>query len=177
MKCSACKERLAAYQDGELAAVQASEITAHLAQCSECQAFSESMTEIELRLAHLAEIEPIANFTQLVMAKVAVMPAPAARRISMWWLGVYDLFAWALLAGLVAAGILRWQSVVAGAGELFGKLALASEALYRVAGHLHLTTFALAGAFIEVGGLVILAYVGRHYLAGMRTALFGAQTT
>ena len=92
-----------------------------------------------------------------------------------WWLGVYDLFAWVVLAALAATGILRWKTIVAEGGVVVGKLALSGGALYRIADHFHLTTLALVGGLVEGAVLLFLLYAGRHYLAGMRPALSGAQ--
>ena len=176
MKCSACRERLPAYQDGVLASGAAADLEAHLASCLGCRTFSEEMMVVERRLARLTEIEPRVDFTQVVMARIAALPAPAYHGVRMWWIGAYDLIAWVLLVALTAAGILRWKSVVAEGSVLVGKLALAADSLYRIADHFHLVTYALIGGLVEGAALLFLLYAGRRYLAVMRTALFGAQT-
>jgi len=176
VKCSAYRERLPAYQDGVLSAGAAADLEAHLASCLGCRTFSEEMMVVERRLARLREIEPRVDFTQVVMARIAAMPAPARGGVRMWWLGLYDLFAWVVLAALVATGMLRWKIAVAQGGALFGKLAISADALYRVADHFHLTTLALVGGVVEGVVLLLLLYAGRRYLAGMPSALFGAQT-
>ncbi len=96
MKCSACRERLPAYQDGVLAAGAAADLEAHLASCVGCRTFSEEMMVVEHRLARLTEIEPRVDFTSVVMARIAAMPAPARRQLRMWWLGAYNMIVWAL---------------------------------------------------------------------------------
>lgn len=176
MKCSACRERLPAYQDGVLAAGAAADLEAHLASCVGCRTFSEEMMVVERRLARLTEIEPRVDFTSVVMARIAAMPAPARRQLRMWWLGAYNMLAWALLAALTATGLLRWQALVADTGVVLAKMAPSVNALYRVADHFHLFTFALVGGMIEGAVLLIVLATGWRYLAGMRTALFGAQT-
>jgi predicted anti-sigma-YlaC factor YlaD len=177
VKCSACRERLPAYQDGVLAAGAAADLEGHLATCVGCRTFSEEMMVVERRLARLSEIEPRVDFTRIVMARIAALPVPAHRGVRVWWLGAYDLAAWIMLVALTATGILRWKTVVAESGVLFGKLALSADALYRIAEHFHIITFAIVGGLAEGAALVLLLYAGRRYLAGMRTALFGAQTT
>lgn len=177
MKCSACRGRLPAYQDGVLSAGAAADLEAHLASCLGCRTFSEEMMVVEHRLARLTEIEPRVDFTQAVMARIAALPAPARRGLRMWWLGAYDLLAWTLLVALAATGMFRWKTLVAEGGVLFGKTALAADALYRVADHFHLTTLALVGGLVEGAVLALFLYAGRRYLAGMRSALFGVQTT
>lgn len=175
MKCSACRERLPAYQDGVLAAGAAADLEAHLASCLGCRAFAEEMMVAERRLARMREIEPQADFTSRVMARIAALPAPQRRGVRVWWLGVYDLFAWVVLLALVATGALRWKAILAQGGVVAGKLAVSADTLYRVADHFHLTTLALVGGLVEGALLFALLYAGRRYLAGMRTALFGVQ--
>ncbi|MBV8459613.1 MAG: zf-HC2 domain-containing protein [Candidatus Eremiobacteraeota bacterium] len=179
MKCSACRERLPAYQDGVLAAGAVADLEAHLASCEGCRAFAEEMMIVEHRLARLSTIEPRADFTQAVMQRISALPAPATQpRLHIWWLGVYDALAWVVVALLAATGFLRWKTIVAEGGVLFGKLALSGGALYRIADHFHLTTLALFGGLIEGAVLLALLYAGRHYLAGVRTAaLSGAHTS
>ena len=176
MKCSACRERLPAYQDGVLSSGAAADLEAHLASCLGCRTFSEEMMVVERRLARLREIEPRVDFTRVVMARIADMPAPSRSGLRAWWIGAYDLAAWIILAVLTATGILRWKAIVADAGVVFGKAAVSANALYRVADHFHLTTLALVGGIVECALLVFVLYAGRRYLAGMRTALFGVQT-
>src|SRR5579872_6808854 len=105
------------------------------------------MMVVEHRLARMPELEPRADFTHLVMAAVARMPAPAPRRSRMMWLGVYDLLAWAVAIMLTATGVLRWK------------------------------TLAAAGGLVEGAVLLLFLYAGRHYLARVQSAIFGAQTT
>jgi hypothetical protein len=134
------------------------------------------MMVVERRLARLTEIEPRVDFTSVVMARIAALPAPARRGLRMWWLGAYDVLAWALLVALTATGLLRWKAVVTECAVLFGKFALSANALYRVADHFHLLTLALFGGLVEGAVLMAVLYAGWRYLAGMRTASFGAQT-
>jgi anti-sigma factor RsiW len=176
VKCSACRERLPAYQDGVLAAGAAADLEAHLADCLGCRTFAEEMMIAERRLARLSEIEPRADFTLAVMAKIATLPAPVQRSARMWWLAAYNFFAWVALVTLAATGILRWKAITSEGHHVFSKLGPAADVLYRVADHFHLTTIALVGGLVEGLALVILLYLGRRYLAGMRIALFGAQT-
>lgn len=179
MKCSACRERLPAYQDGVLAAGAVADLEAHLDACTGCRAFAEEMMIVEYRLARLSTIEPRADFTHMVMQRIAALPAPAARpTLRIWWLGLYNALAWVVLALLVTTGLLRWKTIVVETSVLFGKLALSGGALYRIADHFHLTTLALFGGLIEGAVLVALLYAGRHYLAGIRpAALSGAHTS
>ena len=177
MKCSACRERLPAYQDGVLAVGAAADLEAHLRSCLGCRTFAEEMMVLEQRLARMREIEPRADFTQAVMAKIAAAPALAAPKLRLWWLGVYDACAWIVLAALVATGFVRWKAIVAEGSVFLGKLAFSGGALYRVADHFHLPALALAGAFVEAAVLIFALSAGRHYLAGLRTALSGVQTT
>lgn len=179
MKCSACRAQLDAYRDGDVSPKVASAISTHLAQCGECQAFLDQLVSVERRLLQIRSIEPRADFTQLVMANIATLPAPVAvrQRVRIWWLGVYDLVAWSILLTLTASGIFHWQSVVAEAGVLLGNVGLAGADLYRAGAHFHLLTFAAAGVALECIAFAVLLIAGRNYLRGWRASIFGAQTT
>jgi anti-sigma factor RsiW len=176
VKCSACRNQLGAYQDGALSPSAAAALRAHIDTCVGCRAFAEEMMVVEHRLSRLSALEPRADFTYAVMASIRTMPAPAPRRSRIVWLGVYDLLAWALTIALAATGILRWKTLAADGGLMLGKFVVAADGLYRVADHFHLTMLALVGGFVEGLALLVLLYAGRHYLSGVRTAFFGAQS-
>jgi anti-sigma factor RsiW len=177
VKCSACRDQLSAFSEGTLSHGAAAQVQAHLDGCVGCRVFAEEMMVVEHRLARLSELEPRADFTHVVMAAVARMPAPAPRRSRMVWLGIYDLLAWAMAIALTATGVLRWKTFVADGGLLLGKVVVSADGLYRIADHFHLTTVALAGGLVEGCALLLFLYAGRHYLARVQSAFFGAQTT
>jgi anti-sigma factor RsiW len=177
VKCSACRAQLGAFQDGTLTGEAAARLRAHLAACVGCRTFAEEMMVVEHRLARLPQLQPRPDFTQLVMASIRMMPAPAPRRSRIVWLGVYDLLAWALMIALAATGILRWKALAADGALMLGKFAVGADTLYRVADHFHLTNIALVGGLAEGCALLFLMYAGRHYLARVRMAVFGAQPT
>lgn len=178
MKCSACRAQLDAYRESDVSPSLASTIAAHLEQCSGCQAFLDQLSAVERGLLQVRQREPRTDFTQLVMAKIASIPAPApvAQRLRVWWIGVYELAAWAILLTLTAAGILHWQSIVADASVLFGKVGLAVSDLYRLGLHFHMLSFAAAGVALECIGFAVLLTVGRRYLSTLRRTMLGAQT-
>lgn len=178
MKCSACRERLAAYRDGDVSPASAALIAAHLEQCNDCAAFWEGLAEVDRRLQALTEIEPRADFTQLIMAKVAAMPAyaPVQNRLRVWWIGLYELIAWVAVVALTAAGILNWKGVVADAGVLVGKYGVLAEDLYRLASHYHLGIYAAVGTAVECMLFFLALVFARRYLGNLRSALFGVQT-
>jgi len=177
VKCSACRDQLSAFADRTLVPALAAQVQEHLDGCVGCRTFAEEMMVVEHRLARLSEIEPRADFTQLVMAAVARMPAAAPRRSRVVWLGVYDLLAWATAIVLTATGVLRWKTLAADGGLFLGKFVVSADGLYRVADHFHLTAIALAGGVVEGCALLFFLYAGRHYLAKVQSAFFGAQTT
>ncbi|MDQ6780853.1 MAG: hypothetical protein M3Z37_06845 [Candidatus Eremiobacteraeota bacterium] len=112
------------------------------------------------------------------MASIATLPAPAAapvQRLRIWWIGVYELVAWAILTVLASAGILHWQSVVADTGVFVGKVGLAAADLYRLGVHFHLLTFAAAGIALELIAVAWLFTAGRRYMDSARRTLLGAQ--
>jgi len=178
VKCSACRAQLDAYRDGDVSPAAAAAVSTHLEQCTGCQVFLDQLAAVERRLSHTRSIEPRPDFTQLVMAGIASLPAPvpAFRRVRIWWIGIYELVAWSILLALTATGILHWQSVVANASVLFGKVALAATDLYRLGEHFHLVTYAAAGVVLECIAFTVLLTVGRRYLAGLRRTVLGAQT-
>ena len=178
MKCSACRAQLDAYRDGDLNPAMAATITSHLESCEECQSFLDQLTMVERRLGSLQAIEPRADFTALVMAKVATLPSPAVSRarLRVWWIGVYELIAWSLVLVLTASGLLHWRSLVADTGVTVGKLAVAFTDLYHLADHFHLFSYAAAGVLLEAILFGVLMTVGRRYLSGVRAVLLGAQT-
>jgi anti-sigma factor RsiW len=174
VKCSACRARLGSYQDRELDATAAARVEEHLHACLACRRLAETMARAECGLQQLSALEPSVDFTHAVMARIAAQPAMAAGRPRITWLGVYDLIAWLVIIGLAAAGVLRWQAVVAEIGVWAGKAAVAGDVLYRIAQHFHLTTLALAGGACEIAiALMVFIAMGRSLdsatLRGVRT--------
>ena len=177
MKCSACRAQLDAYRDGDLSPTAAAALTAHLEACIECQGFLDQLASVERGLTALRAIEPRADFTQLVMARVATMPAPVPARpaLRVWWVGVYELAAWVLVLALTTTGLLHWQSLAASAAIIAGSAGVALKDLYPLAQHFHLFTYAAAGVVLECILFGLLMTAGRRYLGGARALLFGAQ--
>ncbi len=177
MKCSACKARLAQYREGDLSAAAASAVREHLERCQGCQAFLAELNALEARLARVQDIEPRSDFTQVVMARIAGLPSPAkaGQRSRLWWLGMYDVVAWVLLAALAATGILHWQAIAGEGGLLVGRVALAGADLYRIAGHFHLGVYAAAGVLIESAAAIAIAVSARRSLRNIGNDLLGAR--
>ena len=175
MKCTACRARLEAYYDGELSRGDALLMAGHLAQCAACSAHSRTLVDIENKLRRVGAWEPAPDFTIAVMAKIAALPAPHARRTRAWWLVTYVLAAWAALGSAIALHAIGWQTVVADFGVFVGKLGVAGHTLYRLADHYHLTTVAALGATAEVIMLAAIAIVGRKYLSRIGATLLGAR--
>jgi predicted anti-sigma-YlaC factor YlaD len=174
VKCSACRARLGAYQDRELDAAAAARVEQHLHACPACRQLAETMARAECGLQQLSNLEPSEGFTRAVMARIAAQPAMAAARWRITWLGVYDLIAWLVIIGLGAAGVLRWQPVVADVGVVAGKAAVVADVLYHIAQHFHLTTLVLVGGACEIAiALMVLIAIGRSLdsatLRGVRT--------
>ena len=176
MNCSACSARLSAHRDGELSRADALLIAGHLASCASCSALNARLQRVDDVLESLSFMEPAPDFTASVMAKIAEMPAPAAKRISAWWMGGYIAAAWAAFGALGAAHVVSPQGVVAELGVVAGKTGFALETLYKVGAHFHLTDVAVAAVVIEVAMLAVGATVGRKYLPRLGSALLGAQS-
>ncbi len=174
MKCSACKARLPAYQDGELSRGDQLLIAGHLASCSSCSAYHRELGAIDVMLERVSQINPSADFTLAVMAKIAALPAPAKGRPRTWWIGAYVAAAWAVLTVAFATRIVHWESVVAAAAGFAAKAGVAAQTLVRVADHLNLFTYAALGTGVELALLVAVAVVGRRYLTRLVAIPLGA---
>jgi anti-sigma factor RsiW len=148
----------------------------HLAQCASCSALNARLERVDAVLESLTFIEPTQDFTATVMAKIAKMPVPAAKRIPIWWMGGYIAAAWAAFATLGATHVVNPQGVVAELGVFAGKSGLAVETLYKIGAHFHLLDVAVAAVAIEVALLAVGATVGRKYLPRLGSALLGAQS-
>jgi anti-sigma factor RsiW len=176
VNCSACSARLSANLDGELSRADALLIAGHLASCASCSALNARLQHVDDVLESLSFLEPSQDFTASVMAKIAEMPAPAAKRFSAWWMGGYTAVAWAAFGALSATHVISPQGVVAELGVFAGKSGVAMETLYKVGAHFHLIDVAVAAVAIEVAMLAVGATVGRKYLPRLGSALLGAQS-
>lgn len=176
MKCSACRARLGAYLDGELQNGAQVAVAAHLAECAACREFAESLRAVGVRLAQLQAIEPAADFTSTVMARIAALPAPQPSRLGrMWWVVAYLAAAWVLLAIAGMTRAFSWQSAVAAGGTFAARMSVALDAVYRVGQHFHLVS-AVALAFgFEIALLIVAGVVGRNYISRVGATLLGAR--
>jgi len=176
VNCSACSSRLSAHRDGELSRADALLVAGHLAACASCSALNARLERVDAVLESLSFLEPGPEFTASVMAKIADMPVPAAKRVSMWWMGGYTAAAWAAFATLTATHVINPQGFVAEAGVFAGKAGFAMETLYKIGAHFHLVDVAAAAVAIEIAMLAVGATVGRKYLPRLGSALLGAQS-
>jgi anti-sigma factor RsiW len=176
VNCSACSARLSAHRDGELSRSDALLIAGHLASCASCSALNERLQRVDDVLESLSFMEPSPDFTASVMAKIAELPVPAAKRVSAWWMGGYTVAAWAAFGTLSAAHVISPQGIVAELGVFAGQSGVAMETLYKIGAHFHLIDVAVAAVAIEVALLAVGATVGRKYLPRLGMALLGAQS-
>lgn len=175
MKCSACEARLGAYLEGDASIEDARAIEQHLAQCPACRAAVSDMRAVEVKLAGLREIEPRADFTQNVMASVALLPTPKPARLHPGWFLAYLAAAWAILVALSATHVLNWQKLFAQGAIEFGKIGAAGQTLAQVGGHFHVPTFVAAAVGFEMVVVVVAAIAVRHYLPRLSGWIAGAQ--
>jgi len=173
VNCSACEALIGSYRDGELTSREAALVKAHLASCAACRAVAARYDAVEATLVRLVDIEPRADFTIGVMAKIATLPAHARKPMRLWWIVAADVAVWLALGALTALGAIRWQSLVGGAGALGEKLLVGFGALYDLGQHYHVTSLLALGVGIEIAVIVLLVAVGRRFLPGMRAALAG----
>lgn len=173
MNCSACSSRIGAYRDGDLAPRDAALVVAHLASCAACRAYEARYAALETSLARLVAIEPRADFTLGVMAKIAAMPAPAKATSRLWLLVAADALVWVAIGALTALGAIRWKSIAGAAGAMAGKLVVTSGTLFDLAQHFHLTTLLALGALVELAFLALITAAAVRYLPRIRAALAG----
>jgi anti-sigma factor RsiW len=94
------RERLSAYLDGELAAAERAEVSAHLAACPECEAFLADLAAVDAEAAGLPAAAPDGYFDRFpsrVVARLAAGPRTQARR------GRLPVWTWAAAAALLLA--------------------------------------------------------------------------
>jgi anti-sigma factor RsiW len=176
VNCSACSARLSAHLDGDLSRADALLMAGHLAGCASCSALLARLQRVDAVLESLTFLEPAQDFTASVMAKIADLPVPAAKRVSIWWMGGYTAAAWGAFATLSATHVVNPQVVVADLGAFAGKTGFAIETLYKIGAHFHLIDVAVAAVAVEVALLAVGATVGRKYLPRLGSALLGAQS-
>jgi len=127
--------QLDAYLDGELAAVDARELEAHLAQCPECARFRDGRLELRAAItAGIPTFQAPAGLRERVRAAVgAAAGARAPRRFALR--GVWSPLALAASLAVVALG--SWQlGVRRAAGETLADDVLTSHIRSLMPGHL-----------------------------------------
>jgi anti-sigma factor RsiW len=175
VKCSACEARLPAYLDNDCSPREAEAVAQHLASCAACRAQTERLRAVESQLARMRGIEPHADFTLAVMARVAAMPAPAKQGVRPWLLLVYVPAAWAALFALFATRVLSWQGVTTGSSVFAGKLGVAGQALYHVGQHFNVASMVTSGAALEIALLALAIAVARIYIGHLPGWASGAR--
>jgi hypothetical protein len=83
MKCAECRDELAAYIEGLLDAAQRTQIEAHLAECSSCQAELHEVRELTARLAREGLAAPPVSLETQVMDRILQEQALRLRRLKM----------------------------------------------------------------------------------------------
>jgi anti-sigma factor RsiW len=176
VNCSACSSRLAAYRDGDLSRADARLVSEHLAGCSECTALDARVRRVDEALTRIVLIEPAADFTATIMAKIAALPSPARRRVVWPWFAAYVFATWAVVALLGALHVLNVSIIVGRIGGFAGQAGVALETLSRLGGHFHVADVAAIAVAIEIILLAVAATAGRKYLPRLGSALLGARS-
>lgn len=70
MKCNRVKLLLSSFQDNELNEKERAEIFLHLKKCEKCKHEFEQLETLKKEIKNLNDIEPIQNFTSLVMDRI-----------------------------------------------------------------------------------------------------------
>jgi len=112
MKCHRIQERLAAYQDGEIAGKEQERIAAHLEGCPDCRKAYAELEQVWQELGKIPGIEASPGFEQRLLARIRTTPEPSSlwgfSRLS-WVYRAYPAPAMAvvvLLVGLALGGVL-----------------------------------------------------------------------
>ncbi len=92
MECRITKIQLSRYQDGELSAVEASQVKEHLQSCSSCAAYCRETSDIVTGIRSLESSPVSARFKARVMSEIREKQSPLpAGRTSRWITWVYTL--------------------------------------------------------------------------------------
>lgn len=164
MNCSACKDRLPAYRDGELSHAERALIGAHLLACASCAAHERVLADLDRVLEAVRPVQPRADFTIGVMAKIAGLPV---RRPFWNAYRVLGAFVGAEIVAIVVAvltGRLHLEALAASAATFVAKVAVAVTALVDVAADFHLGPVALAAAAFEIAAVALLFFAIRAHL-------------
>lgn len=97
--CSEIKLLLSAYQDNELEEKAKAEVHSHLMDCGNCQEEFQKLENLYARLKGLKEIEPVPNFTPLVMDKIRLKEQEKSRWFALPSLVYSFVFAVFLIIG------------------------------------------------------------------------------
>jgi hypothetical protein len=104
MKCKRARKELSAYIDGEVSSRKRTRIEKHLAECSDCEQYKESLVRLVESVREADRIDPSAEFWPVTMRRIrTLMKLPGAGR------AFAPRLAPALVACLVlAVGIAGW---------------------------------------------------------------------
>jgi predicted anti-sigma-YlaC factor YlaD len=113
--CSKVHPLLEAYFEGALSEAEERMVAEHLWQCPRCAAELQQVQRMTLALDSLPQIEPARELLASITARLATLPSPAERRISVGWrrFGLVAAAALALVAlasfgvSLLAPALLR----------------------------------------------------------------------
>ena len=148
----------------------------HLAACGSCSAYAQQLRDVDALLSGVRQLEPPADFTPAVMAKIAALPRPAPARVRWWWVGAAVAAEWLTLVVLNSLHVVSFSKLAAGSGAFAFKVAKLLEAMYDVAQHFIVTTYAAIGAALEITALIALAVGLRKYFMRRGAPLWKATT-
>lgn len=177
MNCEKSKEYIMKYFDSELGKDDEEQFRQHLRDCDECSYEFSCMEAIFTTLEEKAEIEPPANFEEMVMDKVTVFEKErrekSARQI-VWLYNAAALLSIILL--LVFVADLKQVSLLSAfeqIGEYFNSFSSATSAVFGVVGDL----FGLIGNALLVVFDVAISIIGSYYYVFLTliVLLFGIQ--
>lgn len=128
--CSKIHPLLEPYFEGVLPEAQERMVAEHLWQCPRCAAELQQVQRLALALDSLPRIEPAQELLASITARLATLPTPAERRISVGWRRF----------GLVAAAALALVALASfGLSRLAPRLLIAAQPMFAFFGHTYLT--------------------------------------
>jgi anti-sigma factor RsiW len=79
MNCRSIRERLAAYQDGEIGGEERARIAAHLGECPSCRSFYAELEQVWEAMEKIPEIEASPGFERRLAERINAVPEPRSR--------------------------------------------------------------------------------------------------
>jgi anti-sigma factor RsiW len=135
MRCSFFEDSLDAYVEGTLPAATRIRFESHAAACPGCAALLAEYRVVDALLLAPRQLEPVPNFTFVVMAEVRALPPPRHHRSSLFAiLGTYVAFGWITIGAFLVFGGAYARAMLATIGEGLVRAGASVQSLAHVTG-------------------------------------------